>query len=188
MSTLSFNAQQWPREGTPFANATNALELAALVMTNAQEQFARRGSHPTVLLLLTEDTVHLIHTPLSEKENERVAVGNMTLKLAHDYDALGVALVSEAWLFPGIAEDSIGDPSRLLHRDDKVEVLLVRASWNEDDTAAKALQIVRESGKDPKLIERPDLFTADGVDGLLLLKKKAEGSVSKQVIHRPIPV
>jgi len=188
MSTITIDTQEWPREGTPFANVKDARGLADLMLTKAQEQFQQKQAQATIALLVTKDQVQLLHIPLSSKENERIAGGNLVQKLAYDKDAIGVGLASEGWFLPGETEEGINDTKRLLERKDKVEVLVIQASWQGEDTAAKAREIVREGRKTPQLVERPDLFTPNGANGILLLKKQDEGSIGKQMLRRPIMV
>ena len=187
MSTLTFDAEQWPRKGSAFEKIQDAKGLALLMMEKAQEQFAKKGSQSTDVLLVTEDTIHAIHMPLSSQENERIAGGNLVQKLAHDHGAVGLAFASEAWLIPGAKEADLANQAKLLAREDKLEILLIRASWDGQEPGAKAVQIVRE-GRKARLVERPDLFTPDGVDGVMLLKKKDEGAISKQILRTGIPI
>lgn len=193
MSTISVQAHKLPRDETPFADVGGARDFAEQLMAQAQSEFELKGKQPTQLVFLNATEVHIVDVPISTKENERIAVGNMTIKLTHDLRAVGVATVSEAWLIPGATEAEAENPAALLQRDDKKEVLLVRASWDDQNTgepttAAKALLIVRDKGRSPALVERPDLFTSEGVDGILLLKKQGEGAIGMQAFQRPIMI
>ncbi len=186
MSSLQFDVQKWPREGTPYADVSEAQELAALMMSRAQNQLKRMGTQKTSMLFLTEDTVHLVVAPLSDKENERNAVANLGIRMAHDLGAFAVGMVSESWLIPGVSEVE-GDPSRLLHNEDKIEMLLVTVTWKDQEPAARALEIVRMTGQPPTFKRREDLVTSDGVDGVFVLKQKQQ-SLSAQVLNLPIPI
>ncbi len=187
MSTLSFDVQQWPRAGSPFAEVTDAKSLAAVMFEKAKAQFKQKSAHATMALLVSEETVYAVHLPVSTKENERVAGGNLVQKLTHDLYAVGVGFVSEAWFVPKATEEALADRTGLLQHPDKIEVLLIQASWGTGgDTSAKAVQIVRDGNKPAQLAERPDLFTANGADGLLILKRQEEEAIRKQMLLRPM--
>lgn len=186
MSKLTFDAQQWKRAGTAFAEVYHAADLANLIMHNAQEQFKKNGSHPTELLFLTEDTVHLVHTPLSQKENERTAVGNLALHLFAKFGASASALISECWLIPGVSVVP-EDPNKLLLQDNKLEFLFVQVTWDGESPIARLMEIVRTAGQPASLRPREDLITPEGIDGVLILKKEAQ-SVGEGLLRRPILV
>lgn len=186
MSKLTFDAQQWKRAGTPYANIHHANELADLIMGQAQEQCKKTGSHPTVLLFLTEDTVHLVNVPLSNKEEERTAVGNLALHLFARFGAFASGLASECWFFPGVTTVP-EDPAKLLLLDNKLEFLFVQVTWDGEPPVARIMEIVRMPGKSVSLRTREDLITAEGIDGVLLLKKEAQ-SVGEGLLRRPILV
>lgn len=187
MSSLSFDAQQWPRKGTSYEKICCGKELAFLMLEKAKAQFEQKGTQSTNVLFMAEDTVHLIHMPSSSRKNERIAESNLVQKLALDYQAVGIGFVSEAWFIPGVSEDATVNTMELLGRDDKLEILLIRVSWKGEPSGSKAMQIVRER-RNVRLVERSDLFTPDGMDGILLLKKKGENEMSKQMLHIPIPI
>ncbi len=187
MTTLAFDVQQWPRAESPFAEVSDAKSLCAVMFEKAKAQFKQKSSHATMALLLTEYSVHAVHLPLSTKENERIAGGNLVQKLTHDLYAVGVGFVSEAWFVPKATEQALEDRTKLLQHADKIEVLLIQTSWGTaGDTSAKAVQIVRDGNKPAQLIERPDLFTPNGVDGLLIFKRHEEEAIRKQMLLRPM--
>lgn len=185
MSALSVKAHRLPREETPYADVQGARDFAEQLLAQARSEFELKGRQPTQLVFLNDTEVHIVDAPLSQKENERIALGNLTIKLTHDLFAKGVGTMTEAWLFPGATESDAESPS-LLQREDKMELLLVRASWEGEDPASKALLIVKEQGRGPALVERPDLFTSNGVDGIIMFKKKGEGAVGLQALAGPI--
>ena len=109
MSSLSFKAQKIDRAGTPFEEVQGARDLATTVLEIAQTQFSNRKPGTTSLYFVTAEDVHVVDAPLSQKENERIAVGNLTIKMAHDLFAMGVATLSEAWLIPGATESDASE-------------------------------------------------------------------------------
>lgn len=186
MSKLEFDVQEWPRTGTPYAEVSEPHELAALMMSRAQNQLKRMGTQKTAMLFLTEDKVYMAITPLTEKENERVGTANLGIRMAHDLSAFAVGMVSECWLIPGVTEVK-GEPSKLLHHENKVEMLLVSVNWEGKEAGAKALEIVRDGGGGVSFRRRDDLITSEGVDGVFVLKQKQK-SLAAEVLNLPIPV
>ena len=110
MSSLQLDASKWDRKGSVFENVNNARQLAEAMVDKAQKHFEAVGSHSNNFFFVTRDEVHMVHTPMTgTSENERVAMGNLGLKLYMELDAEGMGTVGECWYLPQLTTESHTD-------------------------------------------------------------------------------
>lgn len=186
MQKMQFDAQKWNRKGSDFEHISDSQQMADLMLKLATREFTQTGKHPTSLLLLTSDEVHLVHTPLSKAENERHAVVNLSQKLGVELGAEAVGFVSECWFVQGQFDDPELVSAQINLNDQRVEMLLIMVSWSEQPTAARFMQIVRnEANKLPSLQPRPDLLKDGQPDGIFVFKRESSLDLSGRTAIHP---
>jgi hypothetical protein len=113
-----------------------------------------KGEHPPIAIIVTEDKVYYAQIGSLMKGPELKDVLTAVLrKLAKDMNAVGLAIISEAWMCTATNKEDIkkmdisGNP-------DRFEILWVFGEWKGQDNLSRILRIERNpEGKPIRLIE-----------------------------------